>query len=113
MAAVPKLNRLLALEAPQRVPDGSGGFTEIWVELGKLWAEITPRSGRETAGAAMPLARVPLKIVVRGAPVGSDARPKPEQRFRDGTRVFRIEAVTEHVRDARFLVCFAEEEQVA
>ena len=83
--AAPRLNRRLVLEAPQRVPDGAGGFTESWAVLGRLWAQITPRSGRETAGAAMPLARVPLKIVVRAAPVGSDARPRPE-RVPDGTR---------------------------
>lgn len=111
--AAPRLNRLLVLETPQRLPDGAGGFTEAWLELGRLWAEITPRSGRETAGAAMPLARVPLKIVVRAAPPGSEARPRPEQRFREETRLYRIEAVTEDDRDARFLVCFAEEEQVA
>lgn len=108
-----RLNRQLLLEAPQRAPDGAGGFSEVWTALGTVWAEIRPRTGRESAGVAMPLSRVGYRIILRAAPVGSDARPKPEQRFREGARVFRILSVTEFDRDARFLVCEAQEETIA
>jgi head-tail adaptor len=39
------LSRRLVLEAPDRVPDGAGGFSETWVALGHVWAEIA-RAGR-------------------------------------------------------------------
>lgn len=110
---LPKLNRALVLEAPDRVPDGSGGYAATWRVLGTLWAELRPGSGRETAGRAVTLSRVPYRIIVRGSPQGSSARPQPDQRFRDGDRVFRILAVTEADGQGRYLVCHAEEETVA
>ncbi len=105
-----RLTRKLVLEAPQNVADGAGGFTAAWLVLGTLWGEIQPGSGREMAGVEVVLASVPYKITVRGAPVGAERRPKPEQRLRDGSRVFTILAVTEHDQDAQYLTCFAREE---
>lgn len=109
----PRLNRKLVLETPQRVADGAGGFVETWVALGTLWGAVTVRSGRETAGAAMPLSRVSCKIVVRAALEGSPARPEAKQRFREGERIYVILAVAENDADARYLVCTAQEETVA
>jgi len=108
-----RLNTLLTLEAPARLPDGAGGFEETWTALGTLWAKVTARSGREAAGSAMPISRVSIKIIVRAAPVGSDARPTANQRFRTETRLFVIQAVAEDDADARYLVCTAIEETVA
>ncbi|MGJ8610790.1 MAG: head-tail adaptor protein [Octadecabacter sp.] len=109
----PRLNRQLVLEAPTQVADGAGGYTQGWVALGTLWANVKASTGREAAGVAATLSRVAYKIIVRGAPTGSDARPKANQRFVDGTRVFVILAVAEHDTDARFLMCTAQEETVA
>ena len=109
MSAV-RLSRKLVLEAPQNVADGAGGFTAAWVVLGTLWGEVLSGAGRELAGVEVVRAAVPCKITVRGAPVGNPRRPKPEQRLRDGTRVFTILAVTEHDQDAQYLTCFAREE---
>lgn len=109
----PRLNRKLALETPQRLPDGAGGFTEIWVPLGDLWADVSARAGRERGEAGLPVSAVSYTIVVRSAPVGTASRPMPQQRFRDGSRVFVIQAVTERDRDGRYLTCFADEEVVA
>jgi head-tail adaptor len=109
---VPKLNRALILEAPQRVPDGSGGYVEGWMPLGTLWAEITARTGRGLASSGAPVSRVDYKIVVRGAPYGAPERPKPQQRFRDNNRIFVIQAVAERDTEGRFLTCFAEQEVV-
>ena len=105
-----RLSRKLVLEAPQNVADGAGGFVRAWAVLGTLWGEILPGSGREMAGIEVVLASVPYKITVRGAPVGNPRRPRPEQRLRDGARVFTILAVTEHDQDAQYLTCFAREE---
>jgi len=106
----PVLNRRLVLEAPQRVADGAGGFSESWAALGTLWAEVRPGTGREIGGQGGPLSRVPYRITVRGAPVGAPSRPKPEQRFREGARLFHILAVTERDGRGHYLTCFAEEE---
>ncbi len=108
-----RLNRQLVLEMPARVPDGAGGFTQSWMPLGKLWARVIARTGREAAGVAGPLSRIGYKIIVRGAPAGSEARPQPEQRFREGERLYRIVAVTEDDADGRYLVCTAKEETAA
>ena len=49
------------------------------------------------------------RIVVRGAPVGAPSRPRPEQRLREGGRVFYILTVAEHDADGRYLEIVAEE----
>ncbi|MGJ8628344.1 MAG: head-tail adaptor protein [Sulfitobacter sp.] len=109
---VPVLSRALVLEEPGRVGDGAGGFSEGWITLGTLWAEITARTGRETALSGAPVSRVSYKIVVRGAPYGAPDRPKPQQRFRDGARIYTIQAVAERDPEGRYLTCFADEEVV-
>lgn len=109
----PVLNRKLTLEAPVRAPDGAGGFSESWQALGTLWAEIKAGSGRETAGNSGTLSRLPLKITVRAAPVGSGQRPEVNQRFVEGSRIYRILAVAERDASARFLICNALEEVAA
>lgn len=110
---LPHLNRRLTLETPQKVPDGAGGYQTTWVPLGQLWAALQPRGGRESEGEGAPISAVSYKITVRGAPQGSPARPKPEQRFRDGGRIFKIRAVTESDEAGMYLLCFADEEVVA
>ena len=109
----PLLNRSLTLEDPQQLADGSGGFATTWVTLGALWAEVTAGSGRERAGRGTTLSRVPFKITVRAAPAGASSRPKPNQRFRDGDRVFAILAVSERDPTGKYLLCHTEEETVA
>ncbi|MDZ4093313.1 MAG: head-tail adaptor protein [Paracoccaceae bacterium] len=104
------LNRALVLEGIERVNDGAGGFTEAWVGLGTLWAEVIPGAGRDVAAEEVRLASVPFRITVRGAPQGAPSRPAPGQRFRDGARLFGIIAVTERDPGGRFLLCFAREE---
>lgn len=110
---VPQLNRKLALEAPVRVPDGAGGYTETWQALGTVWAEVTARSGSERQIAGVPVSRVGYRIVVRGAPEGSSMRPSPDQRFAEGTRRFVIRAVAERDPRGQYLTCFADEEVAA
>ena len=110
--SLPRLNRRLNLESPGREADGAGGYVQTWTTLGVLWAELTARAGRETVVAGAALSSVPFRIVVRGAPEGHPERPMPEQRFRDGGRVFHIRSVAERDPDGRYLVCMADEEVV-
>lgn len=105
-----RLTRPLVLEAQARATDGAGGFTESWGAVGTLWAEVAPGNGRDVAGVEVTLASVPLRITVRGATVGSPARPLAGQRFRDGTRLFPILAVSERDAGGQYLICYAREE---
>lgn len=104
------LNRRLLLEEPQRAPDGAGGFTETWVALGTLWANIRAGSGREASGEAVSLSKTTFRITVRAVPFGAPSRPKAGQRFRDGARVFEIASVAEREPGERFLTCYCTEE---
>lgn len=107
---VPQLNRALVLEGVVRTSDGAGGFTEVWTGLGSLWAEVVPGSGSDTLGEERMLSAVPYRVTVRGAVVGASSRPRAGQRFREGARLFLIQAVTERDPDGRYLTCFAREE---
>ena len=111
--SAPVLSRRLVLETPVRVPDGAGGVIESWASLGTLWAEVRPRTGRERAQAGEPVSTMGYRIVVRGAAVGSVQRPAPEQRFRDGARLYLIRAVAEQDPAGRYLTCFVDEEVAA
>lgn len=102
----PNINRKLVLEAPQRVADGAGGYTETWQALGIIWGEVLPRG----AGREVEASELKLKITVRAAPQGAPSRPSAMMRFRDVDRLYRIDAVTEAEAAGRYLVCFAQEE---
>ncbi|ASM71915.1 MULTISPECIES: phage head closure protein [Roseobacteraceae] len=107
---MPRLSRKLSLETPVRIADGAGGYAQNWEVLGVLWAQVLPRTGRETASGPAAVSHVSFRIIVRGAPEGYPERPTAKQRFRDGNRVFRITAVAEHDAEGRYLTCFANEE---
>lgn len=109
----PRLARRMVLEGPVRVADGAGGFQVTWVERGVLWASVKPGVGRDAAGVEVRAAQVACRITVRAAPVGSSARPRPEDRLREGTRVFTLLAVTEDGPRGQYLTCFAREEDPA
>ncbi len=106
----PYLNRALTLETQMQVPDGAGGYTRDWQSIGVVWAEVKAGSGRETAAFAVTVSRVPYRIVMRATAYGAPSRPVAGQRFREGDRIFHINAVAEKGHDGRFLTCHAEEE---
>lgn len=105
-----QLNRLLNLEQSVVSPDGAGGFSTSWEVLGSLWADVAPGAGREAAGEETTLSRVPYRITVRGAAVGSPHRPVPGQRLTQTGRIFQVLAVTERDPSGHYLTCFAHEE---
>ena len=106
------LNRKLVLEAPAQTADGAGGFSTDWTALGTMWGNVTARSGRTVNGEGAVHSQVRYRIIVRSAPVGSSMRPKPEQRFKEGTRLYRIDAVSESDLAGLYLECWAHEEVV-
>lgn len=104
------LNRPLVLEAPQSVPDALGGRAVSWQALGTLWAEMRPGAGREKLGAITPEGTMLYRVFTRAAAPGSPQRPRPDQRFRDGDRVFAILAVGEADPTGAWLVSVVREE---
>ncbi|MBW7055714.1 head-tail adaptor protein [Paracoccus bogoriensis] len=107
---VPRLDVELTLENGARIADGMGGHRLNWQEIGRLWASLRARSGREKGSGAGLVSVVQWRITVRAAPAGDPRRPRPGQRFRLGARLFRIEAVAEADAGGRYLDCFAREE---
>ncbi len=107
------LTRKLVLEAPNQIPDGAGGFEESWIALGTVWGEVKSGSGREVAGEAGPVSANTYRITVRAAPYGTSRRPTAEQRFREGARVFKIQAVSERDPHGLYLTCVTKEEVAA
>lgn len=103
------LSRRLLLETRESTSDGAGGFAVSWRALGTVWADVQARSGREELHAGKPTSRVTSRIVVRAAPVGAASRPRPDQRFREGARIFNILAVAEYDPRGRYLAIDAEE----
>lgn len=105
-----RFTRLMAIEEGMASDDGYGGQIYQWMELGKHWVSLRPFSGSERpfAGADISLAR--YKITLRAAPEGSQMRPKPNQRFREGERLFLIETVADLDADGRFIECRVREE---
>ncbi|KRW62339.1 head-tail adaptor protein [Pseudomonas sp. TTU2014-080ASC] len=61
------LRHRVALHAQQRVPDGAGGYSEQWVELRKVWVEITTPTGRVATVAYQIQAVVSAEIRARPA----------------------------------------------
>lgn len=108
-----RLNRRLVLEERVEVADGAGGVHKSWTALGSVWADVENFSGSETGKLGVARSTLRLRITVRAAPIGSQQRPRPDQRFREGSRIYRITAVAEQEPNGRYLTCFANEEVAA
>ena len=104
------LNWRLTLEERQRVADGAGGFSDTWVVLGQLWGDVQSRTGLASEVAGGTTSRVRHRIVVRGAAEGAPERPKTGQRFRNGSRIYIIDSVSELDATGIYLVCWTREE---
>ena len=106
----PHLRRRLLLQAPEGLPDGAGGITPAWATRGEVWAEVTPGAGREVATPGGSLSHSSYRITLRATPPGHALRPRPDQRLREGARIFTILAVTEADAMGRYLTCLCREE---
>ncbi|MFW2587555.1 phage head closure protein [Sagittula sp. SSi028] len=105
-----RLDQRLVLETVEPVPDGAGGCVETWQALGTLWAEVSPRTGRQASGAAGAVARNGYFVWVRGAADDSTARPRIGQRFLWAGRRLSIEAVSDEPPRGMYLKCACTEE---
>lgn len=105
-----RLNRPMVLEEAQIMPDGAGGQALAWQALGTVWCELRAGTGSERRGEIIPEGQMRFRIFLRAAPQGSPQRPRPDQRLREGQRLFRILAVSEADAVGAFLVCHAREE---
>ena len=104
------LNRPMALEEAQIAADGAGGHVVTWTTLGTLWTELRPGGGRELRSEIAPQGQMLFRVFLRASPQGSPQRPRADQRFREGERVFRILSVSEADPLGAFLICHAREE---
>ena len=111
--SAPRATVPLVLESPERVADGMGGYRMEWRALGILYAQMRAGTGAERPGEIGAESVVPWRITLRGARGRDPRRPRPEQRFRMGERVFRIEAVAEADAAGLWLVCLAREERLS
>lgn len=103
------LTRRFTLEELAATPDGAGGQTEAWTAVATLYAELKASSGRERASGGRTAARVTHRAWVRFVEYGAPGRPRPDQRFREGDRVFAIRAVAEADERRGYLICWLEE----
>lgn len=103
-------SRLLVLETKSSTPDGAGGVDNSWIEMGTLWADFNAGRGRGRETSLNDVSVVSSKVVIRSAQVGSSMRPHAGQRFREGARIYSIEAVSEHDKQGLYLACWVREE---
>lgn len=104
-----RFHRKLVLEARQAAPDGAGGLTESWAPVAEHWANLSVRGAREGSAAGRGVSRVSHRAMIRFLPYGDPARPRPDQRFREGQRVFAIIGVSEADERRGLLTCWLEE----
>jgi SPP1 family predicted phage head-tail adaptor len=98
-----ELRTEIVLEACATVPDGFGGFSEVWTEAATLFARIEPVSAASVFGADQTLETTTHRITLRHrASVASGMRLTKQE---------RIEIVTVHDPDesGRYLVCKVKE----
>lgn len=110
-SSIPPLRQHLTLEAHVDAPDLGGGWHRRWVEIGRHFAAILPSSGAEAALGSQQAQRVTHRVVVRASGHGHAIRPRADQRFRNGLRLFDIKAVFERDPRGRYLTCLCEEHQ--
>ncbi|MEM8756036.1 MAG: head-tail adaptor protein [Pseudomonadota bacterium] len=106
---MPGWTRKLVLEERARTPDGAGGVVEDWAPLGTHWAKIDATRAQERFVGGRQADRVTHIARIRAGGEGDPARPRPDQRFREGDRVFAIVGVAEADDQRRELICWLEE----
>jgi SPP1 family predicted phage head-tail adaptor len=82
------LRHEICLEQQVRTPTSGGGANLSWGNLGPMWADIRPLSGRETVIAGQIVSQVSHEIWIRHR-AGTTAT----MRFRQHARVYDILAV--------------------
>jgi len=105
---IPRMNARFTLEAPQRVPDGGGGWTVDWTALGIIWGALTAVSAREPTVGTRPASRVTHRVVTR-KPADRNRRPTADHRLRLEDRIFAIRGVADADPRGAYLELWIEE----
>lgn len=101
------LRHRLTLEELARVTDDGGGFTESWVTVAVLSADLRPISGDERVEADRLVGRISHEVSLRYR-----AGLVPAMRFSLGARLFHILAVIDVDERRRWLKCLCEEREL-
>jgi SPP1 family predicted phage head-tail adaptor len=95
----------LMLEQAQESPDGAGGYSEAWNEVGPVFAEIGHSSAEHRFGAHQSLEEITHHITIRyRTDVASGMR------MRRGERLFSVVSVHDPDETGRYLVIRAREQ---
>lgn len=98
------LRHRLTLEELSRVSDEGGGFTESWVTVATLFADLRPTSGSERVETDRLAGTVSHDVTLRYRPGVA-----PAMRFKKGARVFHVLAVIDVEERKAWLKCLCEE----
>ena len=101
------LRHRLTLEQLSRVADEGGGFTESWVTVATLSADLRPIEGDERYEADRLAGRNTHQVSLRHR-----AGVAPAMRFRKGTRIFHIVSAIDVEERKRWLTCLCEEREL-
>ena len=82
------LNRRVELQAPQRVPDGMGGFTTTYVTKQTVWANVASLRGEESLLAMQLQSHITTQITIRYLQDINTA-----WRIKYGARIFNIVSI--------------------
>ena len=104
MTRIGELRHRVTLERPVDLADGAGGASRTWAKVEDLWAAITPASASERLAAEALESTATHRIRIRHRAGVTSA-----MRFVLGTRILRIEAVTDPDQRGRWLDCLCRE----
>lgn len=90
----------LVLEAVSTSPDGAGGYTESWTEVGAVFARIEPLAASSRYGADQTLETVTHRVTLRHR-----ADLRSGMRLRRLERLFLVATVHDPDETGRYLVC--------
>lgn len=99
------LRHELSLQSAQRLDDGSGGFSESWVEVATVFARLDPMRSRSFFRADQRLEEATHRITIRHR---DDV--ESGMRFEKQGRRFLILTVGDPDESGRYLVCTTKED---
>jgi SPP1 family predicted phage head-tail adaptor len=82
------LNKRIVIQAPTRVSDDMGSFTETWGEIATVWAAMWPLSATETVQSMQTGMTISHRIRIRYR-----STFRPSWRLKFGNRYFNIVSI--------------------
>lgn len=105
----PQLSTRLILEERVSTPDGAGGEADEWTTIGVHHVALDARSAAEGEIGERRFGSVNYRATMRYAPHGAVGRPRADQRFREGERIFNILGVADADSRKQWMICWLEE----